>query len=125
MSPRATYRIFRIDAFEWLEARRAKSVRAVVTDPPYGILEYTPEQLEKRRNGGAGIWRLPNCFDGCKRSPMPRFTVLGTAELVAPGADPDAIRWRYDGGLSIRLNKGELLVGEEEDGDAAMLADNR
>lgn len=51
-------------------------MHAVVTDPPYGILEYTPEQLLKRRNGKGGIWRLPQSYDGNKRNPMPRFTVL-------------------------------------------------
>ena len=72
--------LFHVDAFQWLAERRAKSIRAVVTDPPYGILEYTPEQLEKRRNGKGGIWRLPQSFDGHKRNPMPRFTVLRASD---------------------------------------------
>lgn len=70
------YQIFHADAFEWLAKRKAKTVHAVVTDPPYGIVEYTPEQLEKRKNGNGGIWRLPQRYDGHRRSPMPRFTVL-------------------------------------------------
>jgi site-specific DNA-methyltransferase (adenine-specific) len=48
----------------------------VVTDPPYGLLEYTPGELEKMRNGCGGVWRIPPSFDGCKRKPLPRFTVL-------------------------------------------------
>jgi site-specific DNA-methyltransferase (adenine-specific) len=48
----------------------------VVTDPPYGLLEYTPQDLEKMKNGKGGVWRIPPSFDGCKRSPLPRFTVL-------------------------------------------------
>ena len=28
------------DALDWPGARRAKSVHAVVTDPPYGVIEY-------------------------------------------------------------------------------------
>jgi len=48
----------------------------VVTDPPYGLLEYTPQQLAKRDNGQGGVWRIPPEFDGCKRQPLPRFTVL-------------------------------------------------
>jgi site-specific DNA-methyltransferase (adenine-specific) len=73
-------RIFQVDAFSWLGKRRARSVHAVVTDPPYGIVEYSPEQLEKRRKGNGGIWRLPQSYDGYTRAPMPRFTVLGAAD---------------------------------------------
>jgi site-specific DNA-methyltransferase (adenine-specific) len=47
-----------------------------VTDPPYGLLEYSPEELQKRKNGKGGVWRIPPSFDGCRRSPLPRFTVL-------------------------------------------------
>lgn len=64
------------DAFAWLERARPRSIHAVVTDPPYGLLEYTPRQLEKLRNGRGGVWRIPPSFDGCKRRPLPRFTVL-------------------------------------------------
>jgi len=78
MRPRAPrYRIHNADAFQWLKGRRANSIHAVVTDPPYGFVEYTPAQLEKRRNGTGGIWRLPHNYDGHNRQPLPRFTVLG------------------------------------------------
>jgi len=76
MSRRVNYQIWRVDAFEWLSSRRSRSVHAVVTDPPYGIVEYSPEQLQKRRSGNGGIWRLPQRYDGASRNPMPRFTVL-------------------------------------------------
>ncbi len=71
-----TYSIYLADAFEWLAQADPCSVHAVVTDPPYGLLEYTPDQLEKMRNGNGGVWRIPPSFDGCKRRPLPRFTVL-------------------------------------------------
>ena len=77
------HRIFQADAFAWLEQAQPDSVHAVVTDPPYGLLEYTPEQLEKRKNGNGGVWRIPPSFDGCRRSPLPRFTVLGAREKEA------------------------------------------
>ncbi|HWB10617.1 MAG TPA: DNA methyltransferase [Pirellulales bacterium] len=48
----------------------------MVTDPPYGVLEYTPEELAKLRKRKGGVWRIPPAFDGCQRSPLPRFTVL-------------------------------------------------
>lgn len=73
------YDIHRIDAFDWLDQAKANSIHAVVTDPPYGLLEYKPSQLEKLRNGRGGVWRIPPSFDGAKRMPLPRFTVL-TAE---------------------------------------------
>lgn len=79
---RSFYTIVRGDAFEWLAARRSSSIHAVVTDPPYGVIEYTPEELSKLNNGNhGGIWRLPQNYDGYKRMPMPRFTVLGPADL--------------------------------------------
>lgn len=70
------YTIYRADSFEWLRSQRANSFHAVVTDPPFGVVEYTAEELNKRRKGRGGIWRLPNAFDGAKREPTPRFTVL-------------------------------------------------
>lgn len=73
--------IHHADAFAWLDAAEANSIEAVVTDPPYGVLEYTPEQLAKRRNGRGGVWRIPPSFDGATRQPLPRFTALGEAEL--------------------------------------------
>ncbi len=72
----AHYELFHADAFEWLHAAEPRSIHAVVTDPPYGLIEYTPEQLEKLRNGKGGVWRIPPSFDGCQRRPLPRFTVL-------------------------------------------------
>jgi DNA modification methylase len=72
----ATYDIFNIDAFVWLTERKPSSIHAVVTDPPFGIIEYSAEQLAKKRSGNGGIWRLPQNYDGGVRSPMPRFTVL-------------------------------------------------
>ncbi|MGH9603785.1 MAG: DNA-methyltransferase [Terriglobales bacterium] len=65
-----------MDAFEWLRHAPACSIHAVVTDPPYGLVEYTPGQLEKMENGRGGVWRIPPAFDGARRKPLPRFTVL-------------------------------------------------
>lgn len=71
-----TYSIYLADAFEWLAQADPCRIHAVVTAPPYGLLEYKPAQLEKMRNGSGGVWRIPASFDGCKRRPLPRFTVL-------------------------------------------------
>lgn len=79
-TPARLYDIYLTDAFEWLAEAEPNSIHAVVTDPPYGLVEYKPEQLEKMKNGQGGVWRIPPSFDGCKRSPVPRFTVLTDAD---------------------------------------------
>jgi site-specific DNA-methyltransferase (adenine-specific) len=68
------------DAFDWLDNAPENSIHAVVTDPPYGLIEYTAGELEKRVKGRGGVWRIPPSFDGCRRSPLPRFTVLKEKE---------------------------------------------
>jgi site-specific DNA-methyltransferase (adenine-specific) len=70
------YEAVQADCFEWLAARRENSVHAVVTDPPYGLREYTEPEKAKLRSGRGGVWRIPPSFDGCTRSPLPRFTIL-------------------------------------------------
>jgi site-specific DNA-methyltransferase (adenine-specific) len=57
------------------------SIHAIVTDPPYGLHEYTPEQQMKLRKGKGGVWRIPPSYDGHTRSPLPRFTTLTTEQL--------------------------------------------
>jgi len=74
------FRLYNSDAFEWLARRRSQSIHAVVTDPPFGIVEYESSQLRKMRNGNGGIWRLPRNYDGHKRRPSPRFTVLKASD---------------------------------------------
>src|SRR6266404_1116104 len=70
------YEIHNVDAFEWLASARMNSIEAVVTDPPYGLVEYSDKELTKLKNGRGGVWRLPPAFDGIKRSPLARFTTL-------------------------------------------------
>jgi site-specific DNA-methyltransferase (adenine-specific) len=64
------------DCLSWMDKREKDSIHAIVTDPPYGLKEYTAVEKEKLRNGNGGVWRIPPSFDGCKRAPLPRFTVL-------------------------------------------------
>ena len=77
---RQLYSIHNIDAFQWLASTPMNSIEAVVTDPPYGLVEYSDKELTKLKNGKGGIWRLPPAFDGSKRMPLPRFTVLTEAD---------------------------------------------
>ncbi len=64
------------DCNVWLDGRQPNSVHAVVTDPPYGLVEYSASEQEKLRAGKGGTWRIPPSFDGSLRSPLPRFTTL-------------------------------------------------
>ena len=70
------YELIQANCLEWLEHRASNSIHAVVTDPPYGLKEYTPEEKKKLRRGRGGVWRIPPTLDGYTRSPIPRFTVL-------------------------------------------------
>lgn len=81
LSGHATYIL--ADAIAWLAGLPAQSIHAVVTDPPYGILEYEEGNQRKLRAGRGGVWRIPPSFDGVKRRPLPRFTVLTRAEVTS------------------------------------------
>lgn len=74
--------LYRDDCLSWLDSQPANSLHAVVTDPPYGLVEYSEEQQNKLRQGKGGVWRIPPSFDGARRAPLPRFTVLTPADLV-------------------------------------------
>ena len=75
--------LFHDDCMAWLDREPPNSVHAVVTDPPYGLVEYSDMELGKLRNGQGGVWRIPPSFDGSKRAPLPRFTVLKNTDLDA------------------------------------------
>lgn len=79
----AGYILILDDCFSWLARREPHSIHAVVTDPPYGLKEYSPSEQKKLRRGRGGVWRLPPSFDGCQRSPLPRFTILNRADQNA------------------------------------------
>lgn len=79
------------DCLGWLRDQPRNTIHAVVTDPPYGLLEYSPEQQIKLRNGKGGVWRIPPSFDGTTRAPLPRFTVLRGQDLEA--LDGFFFRW--------------------------------
>jgi DNA modification methylase len=71
------------DAFAWLKEREQNTLHAIVTDPPYGLKEYSEPEKQKLRKGRGGVWRIPPAFDGCLRSPLPRFTVLSVSDRAA------------------------------------------
>ena len=51
--------------------------------------------------------------------------ILKGAYIVAPGADPGDICWRYDGASSVDLTKGELLISVAETREAAVLVERK
>ena len=77
------YTIHNVNAFDWMKQQPLNSIQAVVTDPPYGVLEYTEKELFKLKKGRGGVWRIPPAFDGAKRRPLPRFTVLTGKDKIA------------------------------------------
>jgi DNA modification methylase len=85
-TPEATYslgqsKLIHANCFDWLRECEQRSVHAVVTDPPYGLLEYSHTEQAKLRKGRGGVWRIPPSFDGHQRAPLPRFTVLDEGDL--------------------------------------------
>lgn len=84
------YTLIQADCFAWLRARadglrrgEVEPFHAVVTDPPYGVVEYTDIEKDKLRKGRGGVWRIPPSLDGYQRSPLPRFTTLSESDLAA------------------------------------------
>lgn len=69
-------RLIQGDCLDHIPTLQDCSIHAVCTDPPYGLVEFSPEEVAKLRNGHGGIWRLPPQWDGCTRRPLPRFSVL-------------------------------------------------
>lgn len=74
------YEFFNRDCLDWIAEQKENSITGVVTDPPYAFMEYTPIELKKKRSGKGGVWRIPPTFDGCERSPLPRFSVINDCE---------------------------------------------
>ena len=47
--------VIHADCFAWMREAPSDGIHAIVTDPPYGVKEYDPEQLEKRAKGSGGV----------------------------------------------------------------------
>ena len=76
-----TYSLLNDDCFDWLASTKANSIHAVVTDPPYGLIEFSERERGILRNGHrGGVWRIPPKLGGVERDPLPRFTILSDDE---------------------------------------------
>ena len=70
------YELWNIDCLSWMSTRYPNSIHAIVTDPPFGLREYSELQKEKLRTGKGGVWRIPPTLNGHTRRPLPRFTTM-------------------------------------------------
>jgi hypothetical protein len=68
------------NSFEWLQNQAPNSFHGVLTDPPFGVVEFTPAEIAKLRAGKGGVWRIPPKIGGSERAPLPRFTTLSAKE---------------------------------------------
>lgn len=71
------------DCMDVMAGLPVNSIHAVCTDPPYGLVEFSAEEVAKLRSGRGGLWRLPPKWDGCERRPLPRFSVLTSEQKEA------------------------------------------
>jgi len=94
------YKYYNADCFDWMESYMPNSITAIVTDPPYGVKEYTDVEMEKKRSGCGGIWRIPPAFDGHIRQPLPRFSVINDNAVERETVYKYFLKW---GELAINL----------------------
>ncbi|HZL28057.1 MAG TPA: DNA methyltransferase [Acidobacteriaceae bacterium] len=105
LSSNATYVLS--DALQFLSALPANSLHAIVTDPPYGKVEYEDKDLLKLRKGSGGIWRLPPAFDGAIRNPVPRFSILSHSDLMYLESFSAALAYSF---LRVLVPGGHLII---------------
>lgn len=95
------------DAIHWLSEAAPASIQAIVTDPPYGLVEYSRENLKKRERGRGGVWRIPPCLDGTQRRAVPRFTILSDEDLAQLHSFFSAFAF---GALRVLVPGGHLIL---------------
>ena len=78
------WKLYNCDSFDWLGMAEPNSLHAVVCDPPYGLRDFSEDGVANLRLA-KGIWRLPPAYDGHRRAPVPRFTVLTPTDHKAIG----------------------------------------
>ncbi|NJN60652.1 MAG: site-specific DNA-methyltransferase [Coleofasciculaceae cyanobacterium RL_1_1] len=70
------------NCFDWLKEQPPHSIEGVCSDPPFGVVEFSPQEVAKMREGQGGVWRIPPTIGGSQRAPLPRFTTLKDDELI-------------------------------------------
>lgn len=107
MCIRPGYVLQNTDALAWLAAAGPELVHAIVTDPPFTLVDYSEGEVAKLRSGAGGVWRQPPALGGHKRAPLPRFTVLTTEQRH----ELATFMWKF-GDLALRVLKpgGHLII---------------
>ena len=80
------YALHRDNCIRWMLAQEPNTIHAIVTDPPFGMKEFTAPEKLKLRSGSGGVWRTPPSFGGSTRAPLPRFTILSKDDQDALSA---------------------------------------
>ena len=83
------------DAIHWLSEAPASSVQAIVTDPPYSLIEYSRENLQKKRSGRGGVWRIPPSFDVDRFPASPSFPRMRSRNSTAFSAHSPMVRFVF------------------------------
>ena len=70
------------DCFDWLQQRDSCSIQAVVTDPPYGLIEYTEKEQQKLRKGRGGVCAFRHLLMDIngRHSPVLQFSMTATGK---------------------------------------------
>ncbi len=96
--------LYRADALEWLDAQPPNSIHAVVTDPPYGMVEYSETEQAKLRASrrclaNSTIFRrtpagpvAPIHYTGFRRSPATREFLPFMGDQAAARTGSRALR---------------------------------
>lgn len=76
-----SFELYNADCRQWMKDSLPNRFHAIITDPPYGMKEYSKIEIEKMRKGVGGLWRIPPKIGGHARKPLPRFTVLTLEDI--------------------------------------------
>lgn len=84
--------VYHCDCVDWLSVAPRESIHGVVTDPPYGVLEYTDAEKTKLR---AGRGRVAAAAEIRRMHAKPRPEVHGSDAIAEGGSVPVLPRVRH------------------------------
>ena len=81
--------LYQGNCLDWLAGQEPCSIHGVVTDPPYGLVEYTTREQSKLRNGrgGPALVEIPNDVVRSDLTEALDYTPVVTARYSADPAD--------------------------------------
>jgi len=105
-SGEAVYALHLTDCLLWMDAQPECSIQAIVTDPPYGLREYTTEEKRKLRNKKGGV-----C--GCLRPSMvasQSSAPFHGSDRIGPTAATNVLHVLAGKALRILVPGGHLFI---------------